>query len=415
MDKPKHIALVVYYWPPSGGSGVQRWLFFANHFAKNGLKITVFTPANPRVAETDNTLVTKINNNIDVIYVDGWEPLQKSKKAIGENVGQEKSLKSNLMRYVRANFFIPDARVFWAKAASKAVLKSHTKTPIDVLITSGPPHSLHLVGLRVKKEHAIRWIADFRDPWVGFFQNESLPMAKGAKYKHEQLQEQVLKTADRVVVTAPSLAKEFEQHTKAISILTNGFERLLAKFTDQKEAMVYAGSLKAQQNPKLFWAAISELTQENNDFASQFSLEIYGKVAESVKQEINRLGIKKWVKFLGYQSKVELDKRLPQAKALLLLGIDMPKTHNIIHGKLFEYMAAKRPVLGIGPKPSDMEPLFDSHQMGVYASFNDKKRIKSTLLHWFTGTEIPFQSKEIEQYQRDKIAEKYLTLILENA
>ncbi len=415
MDNFKHIALVVYYWPPSGGSGVQRWLFFANFFAKKGMKITVFTPATPRVAESDNALVYKINKSIDVVYVDGWEPLQKSKKAIGENVGQEKSIKSHLMRYIRANFFIPDARVFWSKSAAKAVLKSHAKTPFDVLITSGPPHSMHLIGLKIKKECDVHWIADFRDPWVGFFQNESLPMIKGTKRKHEQLQECVLKTADRVVVTAPSLAKEFEKHTKAISVFTNGYEQILPQSKNNKEAMVYAGSLKAQQNPILLWEAISELAQENNDFASQFTLEIYGKVAESVKEDVRRFGIEKWVRFLGYQSKMELDKRLPHAKVLLLLGIDMPNTHNIIHGKLFEYMAANRPVLGIGPKPSDMESLFTLHELGVYASFKEKELIKSTLLRWFTTTEIPFQTKKIESYQRKAIAEKYLTLILENA
>ena len=411
MDKPKHIALVVYYWPPSGGSGVQRWLFFANHFAKNGLKITVFTPANPRIAATDKLLAAKIDKNIDVVYVDGWEPLQKSKKAIGENVGQEKSAKSKLMRFVRANFFIPDARVFWAKAASQSVLKMHTKTPFDVLITSGPPHSMHLVGLRMKKECDIHWIADFRDPWVGFFQNKSLPMAKGAKCKHEKLQMRVLETANRVVVTAPSLAKEFEKHAKAVSVFTNGYEKLSANASSQKTAMVYAGSLKVQQNPKLLWESISELTKEKSDFANQFSLEIYGNVAENIKEEIEDLGIEKWVQFLGYQSKGELDKRLPNAKSLLLLGIDMPDTHNIIHGKLFEYMAANRPVLGIGPKPSDMESLFTTHQLGVYASFKEKNRIKSTLVRWFTATEIPFQSKAIEPYQREIIAQEFLTLL----
>ena len=414
MDNPKHIALVVYYWPPSGGSGVQRWLFFANHFAKNGVKVTVFTPANPRVAETDNALVNIIDKNIDVVYVNGWEPLQNSKKTIGENIGRAKSFKSKLMRFVRANLFIPDARVFWAKAASKSVLKKHSKTPFDVLITSGPPHSMHLVGLKIKSVYDVHWIADFRDPWVGFFQNKSLPMAKGAKCKHKQLQERVLKTADRIVVTAPSLAKEFEKHAKAVSVLTNGFERILTK-TSNHNALVYAGSLKAQQNPKLLWESISELTQENDDFASQFSLEMYGKVAESIKEEVHRLGIDNCVKFLGYQSKVQLDTRLPNAKALLLLGIDMPDTHNIIHGKLFEYMAANRPVLGIGPKPSDMESLFAAHQLGVYCSFKEKEKIKSTLLHWFTGTDTPFQSKEIESYQREAIAQKYLTFILENA
>lgn len=415
MNSSKHIALVVYYWPPSGGSGVQRWLFFANYFAKNGIKISVFTPKNPRIAETDNALTKKVHEYIDVIYVDGWEPLQKSKDAIGENMGQSDGLKSNLMRFVRANFFIPDARVFWAKAAAKSLLNQHAKTPFDLLITSGPPHSLHLIGLKVKARDNIKWIADLRDPWVGFFQNDSLPMSRSTNDKHKLLQKRVLQAADRVVVTTPSLAKEFRDYNAATSVLTNGYEKILPNSSNPKKAMVYAGSLKSQQNPEKLWMAILELTQKSKDFATQFSLEIYGKVAVNVREDVYRLGIQKWVKFLGYKPKEELDKRLPNAKALLLLGIDMPNTHNIIHGKLFEYMAAKRPVLAIGPQPSDMEMLFTTHQLGVYTAFDDKKKIKSTLLNWFSEIDKPFQSKKIEQFQREKIAKEYLKLILENA
>jgi len=413
LGKSKHIALVVYYWPPSGGSGVQRWLFLANYFAKNGLKVSVFTPRNPRVAETDNLLIEKIHKNINIIYVNGWEPLQNSKKAIGENIGQENGLKTKFIRYVRANFFIPDARIFWAKAATKSFLKAHTKTPFDMLVTSGPPHSLHLVGLDAKRKHSIPWIADFRDPWVGFFQNESLPMAKGAKSKHERLQARVLKSADRVVVTAPSLAKEFSRLNKNTHVFTNGYEKLLSKPKQLSKALVYAGSLKAQQNPRNLWHAIFELVQENEAFARQFSLEIYGKVADVVRREVEALGIDKWVKFLGYQSKATLDKCLPSANALLLLGIDMPNTQNVIHGKLFEYMAVQRPILGIGPQPSDMEAIFEAHQLGTYISFDDYDLIKSTLLDWFTFDKITFKSRQLEQFQRNAINKEYLALILE--
>ena len=330
-------------------------------------------------------------------------------------MGQSDGLKSNLMRFVRANFFIPDARVFWAKAAAKSLLNQHAKTPFDLLITSGPPHSLHLIGLKVKARDNIKWIADLRDPWVGFFQNDSLPMSRSTKDKHKLLQKRVLQAADRVVVTTPSLAKEFRDYNAATSVLTNGYEKILPNSSNPKKAMVYAGSLKSQQNPEELWMAILELTQKSKDFATQFSLEIYGKVAVNVREDVYRLGIQKWVKFLGYKPKEELDKRLPNAKALLLLGIDMPNTHNIIHGKLFEYMAAKRPVLAIGPQPSDMEMLFTTHQLGVYTAFDDKKKIKSTLLNWFTEIDKPFQSKKIEQFQREKIAKEYLKLILENA
>ena len=414
MSNHKHIALVVYYWPPSGGSGVQRWLFLANYLVNHGVKITVFTPKNPRVAETDESLLTKIDPKINVLHIDGWEPLQNSKQEIGENIGQRGGLKNAFLRFVRANFFIPDARVCWGKSAWKAFQHQHSQKPFDLLITTGPPHSLHLVGLKASKKFSLKWIADFRDPWVGFFQNQSLPMHSFAIKKHQKLQHRVVQQASRVVVTAPSLAKEFLPINTNTVVLTNGYEKLLFRSNDVPKALVYTGSLKAQQNPRKLWRAIAELVHENDVFAAQFSLEIYGKVANSVKTEVDALGIAKWVRFMGYQSKENLNNRLPDAKALLLLGIDMPKTHNIIHGKLFEYMAAQRPILGIGPVPGDMEVLFDTYQLGVYTAFGDFSLLKETLLKWFISDEIPFESKQIESFERNTIAENYLKLILES-
>lgn len=404
---------MAYYWPPSGGSGVQRWLFLANYLANNGIDVTVFTPKKPRVAETDQTLTHKINPKVKVVHVDGWEPMQNSKKAIGENIGEKSGLKTTVLRFVRANFFIPDARVCWSKSVEKIFFKHYSQTPFDVLITSGPPHALHLIGLKATKQLSLKWIADFRDPWVDFFQHKSLPMLSFVKQKHQRLQRNVLRNANRVVVTAPSLAIEFSRINSNTFVLTNGYEKPLPTSENTPKALVYAGSLKAQQNPKNLWLAIKELTQENNFFAANFSLEIYGKVAESIQQEVKVLGISNWITFLGYQSKEQLDERLPNSKALLLLGIDMPSTHNIIHGKLFEYMAANRPIFGIGPQPSDMKQLFKEYHLGVYTSFDDFNTIKETLLSWFTTDEIPFASKEIEKFQRDVIAESYLNLILE--
>lgn len=415
MSKSKHIALVVYYWPPSGGSGVQRWLFFANYFVNNGFEITVFTSSKPRIAEKDDMLVKKIDPKINVIYVDGWEPMQQSTKEIGENIGQKRGVLSllNLIRFIRANFFIPDARVFWAKKAAKTFLKLHFQNNFDVLITSGPPHSMHRVGLQSKLKSSIPWIADFRDPWVGFFQNKSLPMCAFAKRKHKKLQNNVIAQADRVVVTAPSLATYFKKMNNSVSVLTNGYESILPVSSLAPRGFVYAGSLKAQQNPKLLWESIAELTRENTMFAETFSLSIYGKTAYSVLESVKEYNIENWVKFSGYQPKEVLDSILPSAKALLLLGIDMPDTQNIIHGKLFEYMAANRPILGIGPKPSDMEPLFVTHKLGVYASFDDKDLIKKTLLSWFLNDEITFHSQNISNFKRDVIAKNYAHLILE--
>ena len=402
---------MVYYWPPSGGSGVQRWLFLANYFAAKGMDVTVYVPNNPRIAQRDDALRQKVHQGITEIKVDGWEPMQHSSKPIGENLGEKRGVVKRFMLWVRANFFIPDARVYWAKAATQVFLKQHKQKPIDLIITSGPPHSLHIIGMQAKQQTGKLWIADFRDPWTGFFQNRSLPLSKKAKQKHKQLEQKVLQHADRVVVTAPSLKSDFKTHNPNIAVLTNGYEQLLPTVTAAATGMVYAGSLKAQQNPTVLWQAIASLIKSNAAFGEAFSLDVYGKVATSIKAEVKSLGIETHVRFLGYQPKEVVDVQLTNAKALLLLGINMPMTANVIHGKLFEYMAAQRPVLGIGPKPSDMQALFDAHQLGVYVSFTEQSIIKETLLSWFVKNDMPKIGKDITRYERNAIAQEYLALI----
>ena len=402
---------MVYYWPPSGGSGVQRWLFLANYFAAKGMDVTVYVPNNPRIAQRDDALRQKVHQGITEIKVDGWEPMQHSSKPIGENLGEKRGVVKRFMLWVRANFFIPDARVYWAKAATQVFLKQHKQKPIDLIITSGPPHSLHIIGMQAKQQTGMLWIADFRDPWTGFFQNRSLPLSKKAKQKHKQLEQKVLQHTDRVVVTAPSLKSDFKIHNPNIAVLTNGYEQLLPTLTAAATGMVYAGSLKAQQNPTVLWQAIASLIKSNAAFGEAFSLDVYGKVATSIKAEVKSLGIETHVRFLGYQPKEVVDVQLTNAKALLLLGINMPMTANVIHGKLFEYMAAQRPVLGIGPKPSDMQALFDAHQLGVYVSFTEQSIIKETLLSWFVKNDMPKIGKDITRYERNAIAQEYLALI----
>ena len=411
MANIKRVAIMVYYWPPSGGSGVQRWLFLANYFAAKGMDVTVYVPNNPRIAQRDDALRQKVHQGITEIKVDGWEPMQHSSKPIGENLGEKRGVVKRFMLWVRANFFIPDARVYWAKAATQVFLKQHKQKPIDLIITSGPPHSLHIIGMQAKQQTGMLWIADFRDPWTGFFQNRSLPLSKKAKQKHKQLEQKVLQHADRVVVTAPSLKSDFKTHNPNIAVLTNGYEQLLPTVTAAATGMVYAGSLKAQQNPTVLWQAIASLIKSNAAFGEAFSLDVYGKVATSIKAEVKSLGIETHVRFLGYQPKEVVDVQLTNAKALLLLGINMPMTANVIHGKLFEYMAAQRPVLGIGPKPSDMQALFDAHQLGVYVSFTEQSIIKETLLSWFVKNDMPKIGKDITRYERNAIAQEYLALI----
>ena len=172
---PKRVLIVSYYWPPSGGGGVQRWLKFAKLLPEHGWEPIVVTPDNPDVPVEDQSLLHDVGDNIDVWRFPAWEPTRFLKNigfgGTSSRLGAEASQHAKtpwskrLISWVRARAFVPDARIGWVKPTSRAILKKLKHQPVDLIVTTGPPHSMHLIGLRIKKATDLPWIADFRDPW----------------------------------------------------------------------------------------------------------------------------------------------------------------------------------------------------------------------------------------------------------
>jgi len=193
----KKVLIVTYYWPPAGGPGVQRWLKFVKYLPENGVEPIVYCPQNPNYPLLDETLIKEVNSNIT----------------------------EKLMLYVRGNFFIPDARKNWVKPSVKYLSKYVKENGVDTIITTGPPHSLHLIGLQLKQKLDVKWLADFRDPWTTIGYHKQLKLTKGSKAKHKNLEKTVLNTADVITVTSNNTKKEFEAITnQPITVITNGYD-----------------------------------------------------------------------------------------------------------------------------------------------------------------------------------------------
>ncbi len=378
----KRVLIITYYWPPSGGSGVQRWLKFAKYLPETGWDPVIFTPENPDFDLKDQSLLGQIPANIEVLKFPIWEPYQlldkiRGKKEIHPGRLMEQKEKGWLERaavWVRANLLVPDPRIFWVNPSVKFLSELVEKGQFEAIITTGPPHSMHLIGLELKKKFGIKWIADFRDPWSGWEFLDSLPMTDRIRRKHESLEKDVLKTADEVITISPTFQADLAKiANRKINLLTNGFDSddLSPDFKKKpKEAgklhMVYTGIIDASRNPIPLFKAMKEEFESTKDevsltFVGRVSLEVQAYVAADpwLSQVVN---------FPGYVSHEEVFDYYQKADALVLILSDTKNAKGNIPGKLFEYLATGIPIIALGdPKGDTAKILAESNSGKVVA------------------------------------------------
>jgi hypothetical protein len=401
-SKNKHIILVSYYWPPAGGSGVQRWWFFANQLVKRGWTIDVITVQNPVGTPLDSTFIDQHHPNIHVFPLSIWEPGKRLYHTTKPNA--KKGLAFHLIRWIRANFFFPDARQFFIKPAIRLVKKRLAEQLTNWLITTGPPHSMHLVGYAFRKTSDIQWLADFRDPWSQFFVNHELPMMSYVRNRQKRVELQVVSAADCVVTTSPSLSAYFKSYNSSVVSIFNGYEEPLEGNLHQDFTMTYAGALKSNQHIDTVFSILKTLSSRDQIFAKQFRFRLYGTF-DNINPPAE---LKDQVIPYGYQPKDEIDRILPQSHILLLLGNDHPDSQLVIHGKLYAYMAARRPVLALVNKHGDMSKLIKEYKLGAVFLYKEIDEITAWIASQFedykAGTDAPMAMPD-QSFSREKQAE----------
>ncbi len=306
------------------------------------------------------------------------------------------------MLYIRGNYFIPDARVGWV-TPSVTYLKEFIKDKkIDAIITTGPPHSMHLIGLRLREQLDVKWIADFRDPWTTIHYHKSLRLKRASEDKHKDLEAEVLRNADHIVVTSKTTGKEFSDiSNKPLTVITNGYEvtETIIPKPDTNFSIAHIGSMLSERNPEVLWQVLNELCTENKDFRRQLSITLAGVVSDDVLKNIREYNLEEKIEYKGYVSHSEAKQLQHNAQVLLLLEMDTPETRAIIPGKLFEYLIAKRPIIALGPEGSDIEDILNETDAGYFFSPSDKQAIKARILKYFTAFEhgdLQVNSKGIE-------------------
>lgn len=416
------VLVITYYWPPAGGAGVQRWLKLCKYLPEHGVLPTVITvdPDKASYPLRDESLLNEVHDDVEVIRTNSFEPLQIYGKLFGKekvpyggfaNTTNEGFL-SKASRFIRGNFFIPDARKGWNKYAFAAAKKAIADKSIDIVVTTGPPHSTHLVGLQLKEELGVKWVADFRDPWTGIYYNDMMLRTKRAQQHDAALEQSVLEHADLVVANCNSnrelLQEKVDAKSKFVTV-ENGYDAEdfvdFEHVTSEKFNIVYTGTMASSYEPEAFISALIEFAQK---VEPEVVLQIAGNVSPDLKTKIEESALGKHVNFHGYVNHGEVLKLL--AEAHISLNI-FPRTANDrgIPGKLFEYLAARKPILNIGPPDGDAAKIIHQCQLGKTVTRDHVALFDalSDIHRAWKGNTQPRGNDEVARYSRQALSKKY--------
>lgn len=366
----RRVLLITYYYPPSGGPGVQRMLKFSRYLPEFGWRPTVLTvhPDHAAYPEIDESLLEEVPSSLRVERTRAWDPYAIYARMMGrtreesvttaQGSGAASSWKEWLARWIRANVFLPDARVGWVPFAVARGRRLLAETRYDAIMTSGPPHSTHLAGLALSRLSGVPWVADFRDPWSGLFYTETLPATPPAEWIDGVLERLVLRSADRVLGVTPMWTRQLAEDagtpgTDRFRVLRNGFDPAdfqgaVPPVRQDRFILGYAGSMAAVRNPTALWDALERLERDGR--CPKLQVRLTGSIDPAIQQHVERRGLGDRVVIEGYVSHGEAVRRMRESAALLLMISRQADLRGVVPGKLYEYLAAGRPVLGLGPQ-----------------------------------------------------------------
>ncbi len=437
----KRVLIITYYWPPSGGSGVQRWVKFAKYLPSEGWQPVIYTPENPELTTVDKTLAAEIPPEAEIVKRHITEPYGIYRKLMGKGSstdlktltgagaskdevnpinGGGKSWKQRLSLYIRGNFFIPDPRIMWLHPSVrflKEYLKGH---PVDAIVTTGPPQSMHLIGLKLSRETGIPWVADFRDPWTKMFYFKHLGLTKRSEQKHHQLEKEVLDGATRVISVSPMVQKDFQAMTETpVELITNGFDdEDFRKDFEQDEYfnITHTGLFASDGDPQTLWKVLGQKCASDEEFRRALRIRLVGKTDKEIIDSVKAADLAENLKDFGYQSHEVAVKEQRNASLLILPLRKEPEYEAVLPGKLFEYLASRRPVLGIGQTEGAMAKIVRDTGSGVVYDWDDEKKIRNWIdFCWeeFKNNELRDNSSDISCYSRKRLTRQLANLLNE--
>ncbi len=458
----KRVLIITYYWPPTAGSGVQRWLKMSKYLPQYGWQPVIYTPSNPEAGMTDESLLKDICPEAEIIKRPIMEPYaifnaltgsrgakksgqkdgsgkQSDSGNSGGNTGKSRTAsgavnpinavghKSPLMRlslWLRANVFVPDPRCLWIRPSVRFLKKYLREHPVDAIVSTGPPHSMHLIARNLHRSTGIPWTADFRDPWTRIFYFKHLPLTRRSRKKYAAMELSVLHEADRVVAVTDNMVRDFLEELGAhenscgkFHVIENGYDEedfagITAAELPEGFNLVHTGLFSAEGNPRKLWKVLSELCRENPDFDRNLHLTFAGKTDPEILAAIREAGLETHLTDLGYVPHHEANSLQKAADLLLLPLREEPEAAGILTGKYFEYLAAGRPIAAFGPHGSVLEHSLAATRTGKIFDWDEEAPLKAWITAQFTRTStFDPDTAAISAYTRRCLAGRYTEIL----
>ncbi|MBO4446998.1 MAG: glycosyl transferase family 1 [Bacteroidales bacterium] len=432
----KRVLIISYYWPPSGGSGVQRWVKFSKYLPTEGWQPVIYTPLNPEMPARDESLLAEIPPEAEILKTRIREPYNLYKRISGRGKtsikevnlinADKKSWTKRLSLWIRGNFFVPDPHAGWIRPSVRVLCKYLKDNPVDAVVSTGPPHSMHLIARNLMRElrkqglSCPKWIADFRDPWTRMFYFKHLELGNRALKKHYEMEKSVLDEADIVISVSPPVRDEFAAMTDTpVELITNGYDETdfpegTVKVRPDCFAIVHTGLFAADGNPLKLWKVLAELSHEYPEFATSLRIFTAGKTDAEIIAAITAAGLKRNLEDCGYQAHNKVVEMQRSAALLILPLRQEPEYAKVLPGKIFEYLAARRPVLGIGQEDGAAATLLASCGAGAMYEWNEEARVKDFVLtewkRWRAGKREPLP-EDVSRFSRQKLTAQLIELL----
>lgn len=427
----KKVLIISYYWPPSGGIGVLRCLKIAKYLREFGWEPVVFTAENADYPGHDETNFKDIPEGITILKCPIFEPYKYYRQLMGkssdENVNNalvanddKESLMHKFSVWVRSNFFIPDARAFWIKPAVKFLSSYLEENKVDAIFSDGPPHSNTMIACHLKDKFNIPWLADFQDPWTQVDYYQKLILTDWADKKHHRLEQWALKSADRISIVSDTWKGDLESiGAQNVSVIVWGYDeddyKNLQANLDKKFTITHTGLIGEDRNPAELLEVVAELIDENKDFAEDIEIQLIGQVDISIRKNIEQYNLQSCVKVIEQVNRAEALQFCADSQMLLLLLNQAANAAGRIPGKLFEYLAVRRPILCLGNPKGDSANIIRNAQAGEAFDYQDKQALKVYLHESYnqfrSEKQLPFTQGDINQFTSREITRKVSVLL----
>lgn len=424
-SKRKKVLILTYYWPPAGGPGVQRVLKFVKYLPEFGWEPIVLTVQNGEYPAIDESLRAEVPADIRVFQTRTVEFFSLFKRLSGRKkeaaietffLNRKKMpLKDRIFSWIRQNIFIPDARLGWIPFAVREGARILQEEKPSVIFSSSPPHSLHLAALRLSRKYQTPWVADFRDPWTEAFYEKGQARSALSRRINAYFEQKVLRRAHAVLSVNRSILELLYHQTPPgnAHAVPNGYDAEdfnLKKKQSAQFRIVYAGHLDSSQNPERFFAALAAL---NDAHPGLVRADFYGKTDALIRESIRRYGLEDILHCQPYVPHAQILQVITDADLLLLL-IPRPFSKGIVTGKIFEYLATRNFILGIGDPAGDAAQILQECQAGEMLSYEADPGdiLEAQFQRWQQGLGTPSNAEAVSKYERRETA-KSLAQILD--